>query len=90
MGRRSISAEDLSKILNPSSLGELNQPWTFRANAKASPFKLDTDSKPKGKTELISNEDYLNIMHMQASHLENLILYIEDMNVEFDRIKGNN
>lgn len=88
--RRSISAEDISKILNPNSLARVTQPWTFRDNTKVSPFKLESKPKSKPKSELMINSDFLNIMHMQASHLENLILYIEDMNVEFDKLKTHN
>lgn len=86
--KRSISAEDKSLVFNPDSLTNFSQQRAFHKQVCVSSVKREHKSESwKFVSKGFDNEDFVKIVHMQAAHLENLILYIEDMNEEFDKLR---
>lgn len=91
---------DLSDFaLNQKSISSINKSQTRKQNSEYQSLTYRDksinlfDAEKEYKTERkevqsSESQDYLNIIHCQAQHLENLILYIEDMNVEFDKIRS--
>jgi hypothetical protein len=54
---------------------------------KLAPIFVQKQDKQPDKDDLANNDDLMKMVHMQASHLENLVLYIEEMNVALDQQK---
>lgn len=75
--KRSISLEESHKGFNsnPISKAQNNKPFIKNLFRKES-----SGAEVKCPEWIIEKEDYLSMMHLQASHVENLVLYIEDMN----------
>lgn len=76
--KRSISVGERSKKSNNNSLTKWDQQLNFIENLEWATFQCERPNK-------MQDVDYLNLLHMQASHLEDMILYVEDVNAELDK-----
>lgn len=86
--KRSISVDERAQNKSPDFVIKWDK-LIGKEITKCSPLKIQSSEKKRPKTYSdLSQEDFLNMIHLQASHIENLALYIEDMNAEFDKQKG--
>ena len=86
---RSASTENRPRQFTPNSGSKFikTDPIIEKNSSKLKPNPHLDNIKIKQQANNLQESDFLNIVHMQASHLENLVLYIEDMNSELENQK---
>jgi hypothetical protein len=86
--KRSISVDERAQNKSPDFVIKWDKS-IGKEVIKCTPLKFDSAEKEEPwPNNNLTEEDFFNIMQLQASHIENLALYIEDINAEFDQRKS--
>ena len=85
--KRSISVDERANNCSPSFVIKCEKQPDTKDIIQCSPLQIDSNEKSKDidTKGCVESEDFFNMIYLQASHIENLTLYIEDINTEMDK-----